>query len=105
MEIDLTELTADGVRVGEGFDGDALAVGAAPDHAVPLGAELTDFPSAPVSDGAGHVVGLASTTGGDGGAVWSVVSWDVATGQRTVVAGEGPFATITPRFATGAVVR
>lgn len=41
MEIDLTELTADGVRVGEVFGGDDLVSAPDLERAVPIGAELT----------------------------------------------------------------
>jgi uncharacterized protein len=41
MEIDLTELTADGVRVDEGYGGDDLVSAPDLERSVPLGARLT----------------------------------------------------------------
>jgi hypothetical protein len=60
-----------------------------------LGDPVANFPRAPVSDGTGRIVGLASGTGSDGGVVYSVVAFDVGTSQLTTLA-EGPFQSVVP---------
>jgi hypothetical protein len=71
-----------------------------------LGAAVAFFPKAPLSDGAGHVVGLALTPaapdgGADAGDTWSVVSWNVATGTVAPVASGDPFQSVRPNASYG----
>lgn len=60
-----------------------------------LGAAAPGFPAAPSYDGAGRVVGLASTTT-DAGVAWSVVAYSVATGNVSTLIATDPFQSVRP---------
>ncbi|WP_394827766.1 YncE family protein [Pendulispora albinea] len=61
-----------------------------------LGGVVSNFPIAPFSDGAGHILGLSDkhADGGPASAI-SVVSWDVATSQISTIV-ERPFQGVEP---------
>lgn len=60
-----------------------------------LGGTVPNFPQAPFYDGAGRIVGLASTSGTDGGTAWSVVALGVESSQLSTIAGN-PFQSVVP---------
>ncbi len=65
-----------------------------------LGAAVADFPQAAIYDGLGRVVGLSMTpaaAGSDAGPAWSVVSYNVATGELSTIGGN-PFQGLTPQY-------